>query len=233
MISSVDLGVNAKKHTFSNLKPGSYTVKVFDNNCCEKVFVAYVKCAPPSSGFVTTNITTTSARLNWDIVNCAIGYRVQYRKLGDTTWTTTSINSNIGKKNLYLLQPNTTYEWHVATKCIGALSFPVYGPSVNQLFATAALKSGQLQDAYFTELFDIIIKPNPASKIITVNFETGNSTAVLKVINTMGQTVFEKQLIGDDGIYEEQLDVSRFINGIYFLVVETENGVSRGKFVKE
>lgn len=68
--------------------------------------------------------------------------------------------------------------------------------------------------------------------MVTVNFENGNPAAKLKVLNTLAQVVIEKQLQGTDGIFEEQLDVSKLNNGIYFFTIETASETGYARFVK-
>ena len=83
------------------------------------------------SGLVVTNLTSTSARLNWNAVSGITYYQVQYKKNTSSFWNI--IDSLTGTSlNLGGLTPNTLYDWKVKTECSGF--------SPNQQFTT--LSSG-------------------------------------------------------------------------------------------
>ena len=71
-------------------------------------------CNTPT-GLNATNITTTSATLNWVSVGGAISYNVQYRIAGNPTWSTTTSAAN--SANLSSLSPTSNYEWRIQANC--------------------------------------------------------------------------------------------------------------------
>jgi len=71
------------------------------------------------------------------------------------------------------------------------------------------------------------IVPNPASNEITISSE--NNFTTVEVINLLGQTVISESLKWNT----IQLDISCLNNGIYFVRMTSENGISVRKFVKE
>jgi len=223
------LDTAATKYRIENLKPGKYIVKVWDKTCCHVDFVINIKCAPPSSGFATTFISANSARLNWDKSDCADGYRVDYRQQGTSIWNQIGVKTNVGRKTINGLQPSTTYEWRVSTKCNETDMFKYIDHSATQTFTTTPLRIGEEQILNST---DIILYPNPAPHYLTVSFENVSTTSTLKVINTLGKTVIEKQLADETNAYELQLDVSQLQNGFYILQMETDDGISRSRFIK-
>lgn len=68
-----------------------------------------------ASGFSATNITTTSATLNWTAVSGALSYSVQYRKTGTTTWI--SGTSSVSSISVTGLLSSNAYEFQVQTIC--------------------------------------------------------------------------------------------------------------------
>lgn len=79
-------------------------------------------CVPPSggscglpTGLNTTSITTSSATLNWSSVSGATSYNVQYRNVGNLTWTPTTSSTN--SKPVSGLTANTQYEFQVQAVC--------------------------------------------------------------------------------------------------------------------
>lgn len=76
-------------------------------------------CATPS-GLTTTNITTTSATINWTAVSGALSYNVSFRASGNSSWTSGNVTST--GAILSGLSASTAYEWQVQTVCSGATS---------------------------------------------------------------------------------------------------------------
>ncbi len=73
-------------------------------------------CTVPS-GLSTTDITETSAILNWNAVAGAVGYNVRGRQVGEATWTEGSTSGlNISFTGL---TAGTDYEWQVQADCGG------------------------------------------------------------------------------------------------------------------
>jgi len=80
------------------------------------LFTTLAPCGLPSN-LLATNITATSALLNWTSISGAISYSIQYRVSGTTSWinTTSSINS----VSVTGLISGTTYEFQVQAICAG------------------------------------------------------------------------------------------------------------------
>ena len=71
-------------------------------------------CNTPTN-LQTTNITTTSAVLDWGSVSGAISYNIMYRENGES-WDMTSDITSSGA-NWSGLSANTTYQWQVQSDC--------------------------------------------------------------------------------------------------------------------
>ncbi len=71
-----------------------------------------------ATGLNATNVTTTTATLNWGAVANAVSYNVQYRLLNAANWTTTTAVTN--SKALTGLTAGSTYQFQVQTVCNGA-----------------------------------------------------------------------------------------------------------------
>ncbi|MFP4555504.1 MAG: GEVED domain-containing protein [Bacteroidales bacterium] len=65
------------------------------------------------TGLEATNITETSATLNWNASSGATSYDVQFREQGES-WSTSNVSNT--SANVSDLNPNTTYEFQVAAK---------------------------------------------------------------------------------------------------------------------
>ncbi len=78
-------------------------------------------CGMPA-GLSATNVTTSSATLNWNAVSGATSYNVQYKISTATTWTTTTSTTN--SKGLTGLVAATSYQYQVQAVCAsGSSSF--------------------------------------------------------------------------------------------------------------
>jgi len=71
----------------------------------------------PPSNMTTTDITSNSAKINWDNVSNNNGYKSQYKKSSSNSWTTISSTSAITNKTISNLYPNTNYNWRVSSRC--------------------------------------------------------------------------------------------------------------------
>jgi len=74
-------------------------------------------------------------------------------------------------------------------------------------------------------LESILVFPNPATDILYI--DSKNEILNLNVVNTTGQLVYSVDL----NLQKTQLDISRLQAGIYFVQVETENGISTQKII--
>jgi hypothetical protein len=74
------------------------------------------------------------------------------------------------------------------------------------------------------------IYPNPATNQLNFSFENNLKSAKLKIISTLGQTVYEKSNISGDKI---SLDVSELSKGIYIIQILNNNSLLTSKFIKE
>ena len=74
----------------------------------------------------------------------------------------------------------------------------------------------------------ISIYPNPTNGMLKLDF-AGNQVQKLKVSDNTGKTVFEKTNVQQN----ETINLAGFANGIYIIILETENGISSSKIIKE
>jgi hypothetical protein len=75
----------------------------------------FVCNAPASSS--TTNITTSTATINWTAVSGAVSYAVDYKLSTDTTWTVATASTASLSVSLSGLSQTTAYQYRVSTNC--------------------------------------------------------------------------------------------------------------------
>jgi len=76
------------------------------------------------------------------------------------------------------------------------------------------------------------IYPNPSRDVFNIKF-TSNSRQyfVVRFVNLIGEYLLEDRLDDFIGEYTKQIDLTNKTKGIYFLEIETENGVITKKLI--
>jgi hypothetical protein len=226
-----DYDLSTTSHTFQNLTPGIYTVKAFDESCGAQEMTVIVRCPSPSSGFATTNITKTKAKLNWSAPACAGGYAVQYRMQGNPNWI--SVTTTNPYKQLSGLTPNMLYEWQVATKC-GSETPAIYSDySAVQTFSTPAQRPDMNEDSDDVANSEVTVYPNPVSNELTISTGSGLPASHLIVVNSFGQVVMEKSAAAINENETLQIETASLAKGIYLLQIVSEGEMVVKRFVKE
>ncbi len=158
----------------------------------------------------TTNITASSATLNWDAVAGAVSYKVLGRKVGGGI-----VTLNVGNVTSFTpgvtLSPSTAYEWGVKAVCSngGVMISPI---SATVQFTTLA--SFNRLAGPETQETEISVYPNPASSHITVSGLV-SETAKIEIFDMSGRMV--KAMNADDATLT--ISTENLVNGVYQVVV--------------
>lgn len=76
----------------------------------------------------------------------------------------------------------------------------------------------------------VLIYPNPASDIITIEFPETLNISGFEITNMLGQTIYS-EVFSLKGNTKKQIDVSGFAEGIYLLEMQTVNGNMNKKII--
>jgi len=166
------------------------------------VFSGILPCFPVTNAKVEFQ-SATSARISWDAVAGAIGYKVNEVTVEGTEYIA---------EGEYI--SGQTYTWNIVTVCADGESTPV---EVSNIYVS-------VKDNVKTT-FTLV--PNPAHDKIQVTAATPFHT--IEVVSFLGQTILSQTADGTIA----NLDVSTLTNGVYFVRIISENGVSVKKFVKQ
>jgi len=128
------VNANNTTKTINNLDPDTeYQVRV-RSKCTGNQYSAYTdtldfktKSCPVPQGLEAVNISFTSAQIQWNTVENATRYQLQYRLLGDTTWTTVNPDSNVRLVNG--LTSDSQYEVRVRSRCANTI-YSDYSPVI-------------------------------------------------------------------------------------------------------
>lgn len=69
----------------------------------------------------------------------------------------------------------------------------------------------------------ISVSPNPATETITVK-ASGSESGLIRIVDVLGNVVFEERYYGT-----KKVNVSNFRNGVYFVMVDPDNGKAVNK----
>jgi len=73
---------------------------------------------------------------------------------------------------------------------------------------------------------DLLIYPNPTQGLITISFNsTRKNDYKIRIIGMLGESVFEDELTKFSGDYKHEVDLSKYSKAIYFLEIESDQGV--------
>ncbi|MFI5173155.1 MAG: T9SS type A sorting domain-containing protein, partial [Chitinophagales bacterium] len=160
-----------------------------------------------ATGLFTDNITQTKATVHWNLIPGADSYQIWYREVGAGTWLKKSSITNF--KTIKLLTPDTDYEYKVRSKCSDG-SFTDFSPL--QYFTTLPLRAGE-----FSEGINLIIYPNPASEIITIETNT-TCEQTIQLLDATGKLI-QNMITSDEMI---NMQIGNLPSGIYFIKVGNE-----------
>ncbi|MBQ4355188.1 MAG: C10 family peptidase [Bacteroidales bacterium] len=81
---------------------------------------------------------------------------------------------------------------------------------------------------------DLRIFPNPATDQISVNFEsTKNETFRCQIIDMTGKVIESRTYQHAGGMFEDTFNISNLAKGMYFIRIESEEGATMEKFVRQ
>lgn len=110
-------------------------------------------------------VTPTTATVTWNRVWGGVGYQINHRKIGASTWKVINVSPGWDTSHVITgLQADKTYEVRVATKCTSTQYSPF---SVPVAFTTPASLENEPQQAdklAAANDWEIAIYPNPASE---------------------------------------------------------------------
>ena len=79
---------------------------------------------------------------------------------------------------------------------------------------------------------DLNVYPNPSRDVFNISFSSDNLQSIsIRVVNVIGEEVYNEELIDFDGTYTHELDMSKNSKGVYFLEINSEKGTLNSKMV--
>ena len=70
------------------------------------------------------------------------------------------------------------------------------------------------------------VYPNPSKDIFNIEFiSLKNQDLKLKIVNSIGEIIYNENIINHKGIYNTGLNLTKHSKSIYFLEIQTERGI--------
>jgi hypothetical protein len=108
------------------------------------------------------------------------------------------------------------FEWWSELMCVQKNSEQLWGGACYGLVGEDEIANGEIQ-----------IYPNPANDFIRISASSIIKNGDLKIYNSLGQLVYQDAIASENTV----VDISGFDTGIYFVLVETEEGVLKEKLI--
>ena len=194
----------------------SYTVGVIDaNGCASSALVAITINQPPlanfsysTGGFNDAYFTNTSPNVVTSQWNFGDG---------------TSANS-ADPSHLYPLAGNYTVTL-IVTDIAGC------SDTISKLITVG---TAGIDESTLSAAASFVVFPNPSNGLFNVQFNSIAINSNLKVLNLLGQEIFSQALVqSSNGMFESQIDLSDYPNGIYLIDLKIDNQTIVKKISKQ
>jgi len=209
-------GANSQQTTVN--ATGNYTVTVSDMNGCQGV----------SNPFTVNNIvlTSTITGLSNVMQNNVENYSVIQNLTSTYNWSVAAgiLQTGLGTNSVDVLwnTPGQGSIYVIETDVNGCI-----GDTINltvTIFQSTGITENQSQK--------ISIYPNPSRDIFNITFTSNEKQDLeIRIINVIGEEVYKEDLQQFIGEYVKSINLEQYNKAIYFLEIETDDGVITKKLI--
>ena len=194
-------------------------------------------CSEPSACETPTrlrasSINSKSAVLSWTAMyNNANSYNIQYRKVGASSWTSTTSSTN--STSISGLSNNTSYEFQVKNNCgsNGNSGFSAsyvfthsFGSGKGGGGGKANANNNALEEelvfgnAETNNLYQLVLYPNPANEFVTIKFVIqSDANAIIRLIDITGRPLISELFTAKQGENNYTHNLIMVNKGLYFI----------------
>ena len=238
-----NFGLNTTTKQLLNLNPSTnyeFKMKAFYCNGTSSNYSAPVQFTTQDPCPDMTNLTATTfngnqskVRFDWDTTGSYTFARILLRV--DTAGSAWQTAGGFGVYfptlfvNKFGLQPGESYRAQGRTFCdsnITAYRSPTWTSPIFWTQPGSTRKNGGVSIA------DLTVFPNPTRDIFNVSFVSDDIQDIqIRVINVLGNIIYKEDKQKFIGEYIKQIDINKFGKGIYFLEIETLDGIINKKLI--
>jgi hypothetical protein len=172
-------------------------------------------CAIPSN-LSATNITYNAALLSWTSTNLQANFDIEWGPSGFTLGLGIPVSGISGSTSYLLngLAANTEYAYYVRTNCGGGSTSFYAGPFI----FTTTINDAGVESLQSESRFKIF--PNPSKGNFNLEF-SDNQAKSLKIVNVLGETVYQENQITSAKSLE--IDLSETEKGLYYIILDNQS----------
>jgi len=181
----------------------------------------------------TFNSNTGKAQFTWDTTGVYVFARVSLRvDTSGAAWQTVGgfgINFPTFSQNKFGLTPGESYRAQGRTFCHTSITAYRSATWTSPIFWT---QPSAIRMDGGTAIANLDVYPNPSRDVFNISF-TSESIQDLRVriLNVVGEVIISEDLDQFVGEYTKQINLHENAKGIYFLEIETNDGVVNKKLV--
>jgi hypothetical protein len=211
-----------------------------DDNCNGLVDENCMVACDNATAFTTTNITVSSAQLNWTAIANPDQWQVRYKttNLG-SKWIDVFVSGDKRTVRISPLLANQNYIWQIRATC-GTTWTEYSGANKFETLAAALLVSTRQAQAIKTnatihEGKAIQLYPNPSTgrfQLLVRLSKSVNANAKIELFSKLGQALFTSSAFVSNGILQTTVQLPVTVpSGMYVVKITTANEVQQTKLV--
>ena len=225
--NNLTLGTNYEWQIRTSCSVDSSNVSAWSSSV---LFATPAACAKPTNPF-TSNITSSSADLNWDAVPGAIGYKIKWKQTGipgvnvDTVWA-------VNVLTISGLNPSSTYKWKVKSICDTATNNSSgFTPWI--FFTTiSSAKIMTFDNTDDSNISSLNIYPNPSRGKLYIEFDIfENDDFKISIIDAVGNAILIEEKQNYNGEYFKVFELNNYKKGMYIIRVENSKSIITRRIV--
>ena len=190
-----------------------------------------------AGGVFIDQVSAGTATINWNPVNSAVCYIVQYKPVTSSLWTTATVNAGTNFFTATNLTGACSWEFRIRTNCTNCDPNSGTRSAFTNRFTTSVPNVGCRGEGFDeqvanVEMTNLEVYPNPNNGLFSIRFITAEEgTATVTMYDAAGKEVVRRQNTTVEGQNSVEVDMTTLSAGIYVLKVQKGGSVVTTKVV--